>query len=336
MREMYPIETPSKAKRIRFTSSIGVLSWAYMKELRERDKTRRIDAVNPYVEIYQFRENVYGLFNHNCDGMGDVWVYLIVGPERALLIDTAYGLGDLPGLVDKLTGGKPVIVVNTHHHCDHAFGNCRFDRVYCHKYLVPYLERHDEHIWDYLFDKDGNNIWLDFDRADLPAFRKYEIVGVEDGHVFDLGGGHEVQLIWTAGHTAGHAMYLDRRERILFAGDDVCSDMCGIGTGQRAGFDPYGRYANIETFTGCLEGIVARMDEFDYVFPSHFVTNLESRVLLDMLDTCRAILQNPEDYDFIERRESPKGDAVRLRKHKMVRGFSSIAYMDNGVYAPRT
>lgn len=334
MKEMYPIETTSKAKRICFTSTVSVISWAYMKELRENNKTMVVDEINPYVEIYRFRDNLYGLFNQNCDGMGDVWVFLIIGPEKALLIDTAYGLGNLRALVDKLTGGKPLYVVNTHHHCDHAFGNCRFDRVYCHEYLVPYLKQHDAHIWDYLFDKNGNNIWLEFDRKDLPVFRSYEIIGVKDGYVFDLGDGYEVELVWTAGHTAGHAMYLDRHNRILFAGDDLCCDMCGIGSGPKS-FDPYGQYSNIETFTHCLEGLVDRLDEYDYVFPSHFMVNLESRVMLDMLETCRAILKDPEDYDFIERRESPKGDAVRFRKHKMVRGFSSIAYMDNGVFAPK-
>ena len=135
---MFPIKSKLKSKRIKFDVAQNQISWAYMKELREHNKTRKIFDINPYVEVYQFRENLYGLFTENCDGMGDVWMYLIIGPENAMLIDTAYGLGDLKGLVDKITGGKPIIVVNTHEHYDHAYGNCRFDKVYCHEYLVPY------------------------------------------------------------------------------------------------------------------------------------------------------------------------------------------------------
>ena len=175
---MWPIKSELKSKRIKHDAPIDPISWAYMKELRENNKTKKIYPVNPYVEVYQFRDSLYGWFTHNLDGGGDVWMFLVVGPERALLIDTAYGLGDLPGLAAEITGGKPLLVANTHEHFDHAYGNCRFEKVYCHEYLVPYLETQNEHIWDYLFDEYGDNIWVEFDRNDLPRFKKYEIAGV--------------------------------------------------------------------------------------------------------------------------------------------------------------
>ncbi|MCC8104063.1 MAG: MBL fold metallo-hydrolase [Clostridiales bacterium] len=334
MKEMYPIAGASKAKRICFGSSINVLSWAYMKELREHNKTMAVYEEDPYIEVYQFRDNLYGLFNQNCDGAGDVWMYLIIGPEKSLLIDTAYGLGDCRALAERLSGGKPLMVANTHHHYDHAYGNCRFEKVYCHKYLVPYLEHQDAHMWDYLFDEKGKNIWLEFDRDDLPKFRPYEIVGVEDGYEFDLGDGYKVELIWTAGHAAGHAMFLDKTNRILFAGDDVCSDICGVGGGPKPDFDPYGQYCNIETFRNRLYLLTKRMDEFDSVFPSHFVVDLESRLLLDMLDTCDEILKDPQNYDYKVERVMSNGGTRRVRMHKAIRNFSSVAYTMQGVYAP--
>lgn len=133
--EMYPIRSQLHSKRIKFDVPQNTISWAFMKELRENNATRKIYPIEPYVEVYQFREGLYGLFTENCDGMGDVWMYLIVGPEKAMLIDTAFGLGDLKGLVEELAGGRELIVVNTHDHFDHAYGNCRFDKVYCHEYL---------------------------------------------------------------------------------------------------------------------------------------------------------------------------------------------------------
>ncbi len=336
MKELCPINTPSKATRLKFVNSINTLSWAYMREMRENNRKRIIDELNPYVEVYPMRDNVYAIFNDNLDGMGDIWTFLIIGPEKAMLIDTAYGLGDTLALVDKLTGGKPLIVVNTHHHCDHAFGNCRFDTVYCHEYLVPYLQRQNSHIWDYLFDENGKPIYVDFDRRDLPEFKPYNIIGVPDHYVFDLGGDCQIELIWTAGHAAGHAMYLDKKNRILFAGDDVCSDTCGIGGGPKKDFDPYGQYCNIESFTNCLKGIITRIDEIDTLFPSHFVLELESRLLNDILDACEAIMKDPKDYDFIEHRASTKvGGPPRIRMNKAIRGFSCISYAENGIYAPK-
>lgn len=44
--------------------------------------------------------------------------FLIEGPEKALLIDTGQGVGDLRSCVEMLTD-KPVTVVLTHNHADH-------------------------------------------------------------------------------------------------------------------------------------------------------------------------------------------------------------------------
>ncbi len=48
-------------------------------------------------------------------------IWLVEGREKALLVDTGLGLGDLRGEVEALTD-KPVVVVNTHGHGDHSGG----------------------------------------------------------------------------------------------------------------------------------------------------------------------------------------------------------------------
>ncbi|MGN1026353.1 MAG: hypothetical protein ACI4P4_08100, partial [Faecousia sp.] len=157
--QMMPIRSELKSKRIKWVEPQNHISWAYMKELRENNKTRKIYDIDPYVEVYQFRENMYGLFSENADGMGDVWMYLTVGPEKALLVDTSFGIGNLKGLVEMLAGGKEIIVVNTHATFDHSYGNCQFDRCYCHKYAAYKMQaQQNPHIWDYLFDGEGKNI----------------------------------------------------------------------------------------------------------------------------------------------------------------------------------
>ena len=70
--QMWPIKSELKSKRIKFDTPQNQISWAFMKELREHNKTRKIYDINPYVEVYQFRDNLYGLFTENCDGAGDV------------------------------------------------------------------------------------------------------------------------------------------------------------------------------------------------------------------------------------------------------------------------
>ena len=323
---MWPIKSELKSRRIKFDAPQNQISWAFMKELRENNKTRTVYPINPYVEVYQFRENLYELFTENLDGAGDVWMHLIIGPEKAMLIDCAYGLGDTKGLVDKLTGGKPLIVVNTHEHYDHAYGNCRFNQVYCHEFLVPYLQAQNEHMWDYLFDDYGDNIWLEFDKKDLPKFKKYEIVGVKDGHNFNLGGDYNVELIFTGGHSAGHAAFLDKKGRIFFPGDNVCSDVSGCGSVNITRPGPHGENTSLKVYRDSVKRIVDRIDEYDYVFPNHFMNNIENSLMPNILEACDAILANPEGCDYKVEKWAKNAAEPAVRYFKYIKGFSTIAY----------
>ena len=333
---MWPINGASKAKRIKWDAEQNQISWAYMKMLRETDKTVKIYPVNPYVEVYRFRDNMYGLFNQNCDGMGDVWMYIIIGPEKAMVIDTAYGLGNLRGLVDEITGGMPLVVANTHTGPDHVLGNVHFETVYCHEYEIENVRNKCRPgAWDYLIDKNGNNIWLQFDKKDLPVYKDYNLIPVPDGHIFNLGGDYNVEMAWTGGHAPGHVMFLDKKGRNLFAGDDICSDIIGCGGGPRPNSVNSEYYSNLSTYRDCLERLVKRLDEFDYIFPGHFMVNLENHLLLNVLETLNAIIKDPDCYDYKVERVSAQGGRT-LRMHKYIKGFGTIAYTENGVYPSGT
>ena len=65
---------------------------------------------------------------HIQDKMG-VCMTLLTGDDQALLIDTGYGLEDVAAYVRTLTN-KPLSVMLTHGHHDHALGARWFDRVH--------------------------------------------------------------------------------------------------------------------------------------------------------------------------------------------------------------
>ena len=71
-------------------------------------------------DTYRFTETSFGT---------DVYMYLLIGTEKALLIDTAYGFTDVPAAIRQITD-LPLIVVNTHGHMDHMHGNHLYSQVH--------------------------------------------------------------------------------------------------------------------------------------------------------------------------------------------------------------
>ncbi len=310
---------------------------AWLKLLRATHPTQHIYSSDPFVEVYSFAQCLYGLMFPLLDTGGFGWMWLIDGPERAMLIDTGYGLGDLQGLCRDITGGKPLMVANTHCSCDHSYGNCQFSQVYCHELLAADLDwKQDPRIWDYLFQADGSCLCVPFDRRDLVPFRRYQIIGVPDGYRFDLGQGHEVELIWTPGHQPGHAAYLDLAGRFLIGGDCVGCGAVSVSGGSdfhadpRHARDPFqgSRYPSWDprrTVAAQREGLhrlASRLEAFDRVFCGHGIQDLSSQLIPALLAACNRVLAQPESCDLIQ----PDG------RHCIdVPGGGQLCYYLNGI-----
>ena len=159
-----------------------------------------------------------------------VFSYLIVGSERAALIDTGYGLGDLKAAVDSLTA-LPLIIINTHGHCDHVGGNARFDvPCYIHpedmelarRHTAPELRRENalrlSQSRNYETGELFNALPEDFDTDAYCALGAGKLKSAREGMRFDLGGA-ELELVETPGHTAGGLSVLWREKKLLFVGD---------------------------------------------------------------------------------------------------------------------
>ncbi|MGN1027165.1 MAG: MBL fold metallo-hydrolase [Faecousia sp.] len=312
------IASPIKSRRFDMEERIYHTSWAFMRELRTHNSTKRIYQVDPYAEVYTFRENLYAIFGENIDGKGDAWSYLILGPEKALLIDTNFGLGDLKGLVSRLIGDRELLVANTHPHPDHAGGNAQFGRVHILKEDAPALRGRmgQPLLNEKILNRDGSCRYVEFDVGDMIPNDPYEIVEISDGYVFDLGGGYQVETIRLAGHSKGQAAFLDRQNRILFPGDDIIAMRVGIG-----GKEP----GTVREFRENMGRLAARIPEFDSIFPGHFIVDIDSSAILDMLDTLDAIIADPENYDYTE--ESARGTTYC----KTVKGLGCIGYQIEGV-----
>lgn len=330
------ILTEIKSKRIKWSGTPAPLALAYEKAMHA-SAGKRIYPENPYCEVHMLRENMCAIFSENADGSMNQWAYLIKGPEKALLIDNGFGVGNWKALCERLAEGRELLVTNTHASYDHSYGNSWFDKVYVHKYTVPALEAlRNPHIWDYLFDENGNNIWLDFDRNDLPTEDYYyEIVGLDDHHIFDLGGGYEVEMIWMPGHMGGHCFFIDKRNKILFTGDGLECGRSNIA-GQPKAIDPYGkRYCNVESMYRQFKKMLAEhRDEIESVFPAHGVLDLNASVLDGTLQGLERIMKTPQCPT--RKTTSIRGNGkVTVQYTVNVPGFTDINYDPECVYAPK-
>lgn len=153
------------------------------------------------------------------DEAGIANCYLLEGDKAALLVDTACGAGDLRACVAGLTD-KPVLVAVTHRHPDHVGGAWRFGSYYASPadcaavytmMCLPFVSRA-------MVARAGYG-------TDVCARPKNAVVrAMEDGQSFDLGG-RDVSILAVPGHTRGSVAFLDRKEKLIFTGDEINSDL---------------------------------------------------------------------------------------------------------------
>ncbi len=164
---------------------------------------------------FQSKEALPGVW-HIQDSMG-VCMTLLCGTDQALLIDTGYGLEDVAAYVRTLTD-KPLSVMLTHGHHDHALGARWFDKVWLTKADFPVYETYTNDHWrrHVLSGARDKGIVVD-EEAILSA--KMPAPEVLDEVEADLGG-LTARIIHCPGHTPGSAVvYVPERE-LLITGDD--------------------------------------------------------------------------------------------------------------------
>lgn len=132
--------------------------------------------------------------------------YVIEGEDKVCVIDTMNGFTDIKSYVRSFTD-KPVILVNTHGHPDHIFGNVYFDEAYIHPKDLALAESFAE-VPEFKAACEQHGFAM-------PPFKT-----IKEGNVIDLGG-KTLEVYELPGHTPGGILLLLKEERILFAGDSL-------------------------------------------------------------------------------------------------------------------
>ncbi|HCI55758.1 MAG TPA: hypothetical protein DFI01_07520 [Bacteroidales bacterium] len=227
----------------------------------------------PWFSVKEISKGVWVIDDHGADNM-----YLIMGSDSALLVDTGLGVADVSSVVKKITS-KPLIVVNTHGHPDHSGGNYQFEKVYMHpadieaakSFNLP--EARSQSAGNML---QGNAPAENEKFKGTPFETKY--IPVREGRVFNLGG-RKIEVMGTPGHTPGSICFLDIENKLLFSGDNN-NVMVWLFLENST---PLHRY--LET----LQKQQKRMGEFTTLFPGHG-TPVSSDFINDQIACVKSIL----------------------------------------------
>ncbi|NLW79237.1 MAG: MBL fold metallo-hydrolase [Ruminococcaceae bacterium] len=143
----------------------------------------------------------------------DAWdlnLHFITGERYNYVIDTGLGSGSMAPILAWLQKSpKPVVVVNTHFHWDHIWGNHCFGSalIVSHRLCREIIAEK----WDDMLLKNRRYVRGTAEKA-LP-----NLVFEQALHFPDDG----IQLLYTPGHTVDCISVYDERDKVLNAGDNI-------------------------------------------------------------------------------------------------------------------
>lgn len=178
-------------------------------------------------------------------------MYLLEGTERALLIDTGWGAGNLRAYVEKLTA-KPVVVALTHGHLDHSGGCGEWESVLMHPGAEADLR---------------TCCRSPFDISKLPH-PDYEHKLVKDGSAIDLGG-RTIELLDISAHSNGSLAFLDRKSGCLFVGDEMESTQVLMYDAAPESGIPFDLDRRLRAHHANMLRLKSLEGQWTHIFPAH-------------------------------------------------------------------
>lgn len=224
------------------------------------------------IKVTKINDHIYLM-----DDAGESTGYLVVGRDKALVIDTMNGYENVLEIVRTITD-LPVMVVNTHGHCDHIFGNVFFEKAYIHEADLEIANAHMQ-FPDFV-ERCKKNGWS------MPPFET-----IEDGAVIDLGG-LTLDVVHLPGHTPGELMLLCREDRILFTGDAINHHL----------WMQLEESLCMQDFVKALDRVMYLTEKADYILYGH-ATGLEDISLMKRLykgaiEIAEGKIENDEPYHW--------------------------------------
>lgn len=217
--------------------------------------------------------------------------YLLVGQQRALLLDTGMGISDIQRVVGEITG-RPIVVVNSHYHWDHVGDNHRFNHIAIHTREAQLLEKGvpEETLQEAM--RTENFLAPPppgFDPANYRVLPSRADQLLEEGAILDLGG-RRVEVLHTPGHSPGSICLWSEDGGLLFSGDTVYAGPL------YAQLDD----SDFEAYHGTMRRLTDLAPSLRWVLPGHNWTPLQPHILVEMAEGFEQIAAGTAKYRLVE------------------------------------
>ena len=185
------------------------------------------------------------LFTSNSAGW-DYNMYLIQGKNNDFVIDTGLGKNSVAPIIEQLKSNhKSIVVINTHYHWDHIWGNGSFKdcMIVAHQLCRDMILAQ----WESTMHKHGQHCCGEVS-MNLPSLVFQRELNFPDDRI---------RLIHTPGHTVDSISVLDEEDGVLMLADNIGDDMDEIVPGLYCEKDVYRRtllnYMQMQ-FDVCISG----------------------------------------------------------------------------------
>lgn len=157
------------------------------------------------------------LFTYDSPSACDLNLYLIKGEKYNYIIDTGLGSLSVAPIMDYIKNDtKQIIVINTHYHWDHTWGNGSFENcmIISHKLCREMLQSE----WTDMIQNNSHRCYGEV-KMNLPNLVfEQELYFPED----------KIRLFYSPGHTIDSISVLDEEEKVLIVADNIGESMENI------------------------------------------------------------------------------------------------------------
>lgn len=150
------------------------------------------------------------LFTNSIPAGWDLNIHLITGDKYNYIIDTGLGSSSIAPIKEYLKhNNKPIIVINTHYHWDHIWGNSSLKNciIISHKLCREMIEVN----WEEMIQRNKQYLNGEVEMYLPNLIFEKELYFPED----------KIRIVYTPGHTIDSISVIDEVEKVLNTGDNI-------------------------------------------------------------------------------------------------------------------